>query len=275
MLNSNKGIEDADLILHSPLLGYNMDFGERVAPLYDITGDGFPEIRVRSQGHPDGFFDGFTITHIFNAAGDPLFFLITNEQFDPWQELPGDVIGDAAVHEGDLDIVLANLGMEGDDLTRRDGDLNGDGVVDALDMLIVMDNLGSRLLTVSFESFEQFEPMVHGPDGHGERNPHGRARSHLIPRSLDPKHIAASNPTGCRLARPREAGESCAGVCSNLKSRWVRSPSVPAFHSPPRRVRPDHRRGMKRSLEVRQVRANMSRHRRRTRRGSMPRGPCS
>jgi hypothetical protein len=57
--------------------------------------------------------EGFTITHIFNAEGQPLFFLITDEHYDLWEELPGDVIGDGAVHQGDLDIVIDNFGNLG------------------------------------------------------------------------------------------------------------------------------------------------------------------
>jgi hypothetical protein len=164
--------DDADLRLHSPFGDADALFGDRVAPLFDITGNGRPEIRVRSTVEP-AFIDligGGTLTHIFAGAdsdyadaGEFLFAIVTTAEFDPWQPLPGDVTGDGQVTQADIDIIIANLGMSGPDVTRFHGDLNGDGVVDALDLAIAMDNLGAHLIDVTWDA--DGVPSVLGGNG--------------------------------------------------------------------------------------------------------------
>ena len=94
---------------------------------------------------------GEVLMHVFAGgdseyadAGEFLFTLVMTDEFDPWQPIPGDVTGDGSVTQDDIDIILANWGLQGDDLASFDGDLNGDGVVDGDDLLIAMGHLGTR-----------------------------------------------------------------------------------------------------------------------------------
>jgi hypothetical protein len=162
-----------DLKLQSLFESADALFGERVAPLFDITGNGLPEIRVKSYVEPEftNLIGGETLMHVFAGgdsdyadAGEFLFAIAATAEFDPWQTIPGDVTGDGSVTQADIDIILANMGKEGAHLTTFDGDLNGDGVVDALDLAIALDNLGAYLIDVVWDA--DGRPTVF--DGGGE-----------------------------------------------------------------------------------------------------------
>src|SRR5690554_2962967 len=94
------------------------------------------------------------LTHIVSGAdGAWLFTTSAMDDFDPWAELAGDATGDGAVTQRDLDLVLANLGLQGMELTLHDGDLNGDGVVDAADVAMVLDHFGATMFDlISFDN---------------------------------------------------------------------------------------------------------------------------
>jgi len=92
-----------------------------------------------------------------------LFAIVATDEFDPWQPLPGELTGDGKVTQDDIDIIMANMGLAGDDLTALDGDVNGDGVVDSVDLAIAMDHLGQQLFDVMWD--EDSQPIVLGSDG--------------------------------------------------------------------------------------------------------------
>ena len=142
---------DANVTLGSTIGDTDHDFAGRVAPLCDMTGDGLPEIRVRSKGKVGSVFEGYILTHVFRTDGAPLFIIMNSDEFDLWTDLPGDVTGDGAVRLDDLETVIANYGLESDQLARIDGDLNQDGVVDILDVMQVLENLGTQLLHLWYD----------------------------------------------------------------------------------------------------------------------------
>jgi hypothetical protein len=76
---------------------------------------------------------------------------------DPWASVEGDVDGDGDVDRDDLNIILENQGLTGDDLTTFDGDINGDGAVDMTDYAMAEMNFSMNLFD-GFVSIDCVEP---------------------------------------------------------------------------------------------------------------------
>lgn len=142
--------DQAAMKLQSPLPG-DFEFGERVAPAADLTGDGIAELRVRAwyegaQGLLESrtyFFDG--------ATGAILFAIVGDYPADPWAPLLGDANGDGVVDQADIDLVLQHMGLQGESIGAY-GDVNGDGVVDAVDLALVLNHLGEFTFSLSYDS---------------------------------------------------------------------------------------------------------------------------
>ncbi|MCH8115954.1 MAG: FG-GAP repeat protein [Chloroflexi bacterium] len=121
------------------------DFGEAVAPVHDLTADGVPELRIRAWFIDAGGWEN-SHTYILNGAtGQGLFRITGTFPFDPWAIVEGDADGDGDVDQDDLDIILANQGRTGPDLSAQDGDVNGDGVVDMVDYNLADGNFGAAI----------------------------------------------------------------------------------------------------------------------------------
>jgi len=135
---------NAEYMFFAPHPG-EFSFGDRVAPVSDIDGDGVTDIRIRCWYLDANQVETMRTYFASGLTGALLFVVNGQEPFDPWQEVPGDTDGDGDVDQVDLDTVIANLGLVGDpgSLSPFDGDLNGDGIVDGLDFAIVQANLGA------------------------------------------------------------------------------------------------------------------------------------
>ncbi len=141
--------DDADITLRSAW-DDDVDFGHRVAPLYDITGDGWPELRVRSSYTPTDDVE-YVITQVFRSDptdgysnGGELLYAAVELPCNGggfWTPLDGDAIGDQTITVNDFMRVAINFGSADPDLTRFDGDLNGDEVIDAADFELVLNNM--------------------------------------------------------------------------------------------------------------------------------------
>lgn len=136
----------ADIVLTSP---YDDDyaFGELVAPLYDLSGDGLPEMRVLSSVVlPSGMLS--TRTYVYSGADGALLSVSFGSMSNAaWDILLGDLNDDGLVDASDLALLESRFGMVGD-LDVFDGDLNDDGVIDTEDLLIAEANLGSSVFEI-------------------------------------------------------------------------------------------------------------------------------
>jgi hypothetical protein len=97
----------------------------------------------QTVGFVDGDFDGngtvnsADIVHFYQTVG-------TNLQS---VSLLADLDGDYAVDESDVDTLAGNIGMANP--TAADGDLNGDGYIDAEDLDLALAQYGLELSVVS------------------------------------------------------------------------------------------------------------------------------
>lgn len=132
---------NADMAFNSPDPD-DYEFGNAVGPVSDLTSDGIPELRIRAWFLDAG---GAVTGHTYilsGATGNALFRITGDNPFDPWAVVIGDADGDGDVDQDDLDIILANQGLTGAQLTTFDGDINGDGRVDMTDYALADANLG-------------------------------------------------------------------------------------------------------------------------------------
>ena len=68
--------------------------------------------------HPDGL--QVLLTSVFSGAdGSWMFTVGETDESDPWNIIVGDVTGDGAVTQADIERIIANLGAEGPHLTQR------------------------------------------------------------------------------------------------------------------------------------------------------------
>lgn len=126
---------DADMIFISPD-AVDYEFGERVAPVSDLDGDGIQDIRIRAWFLDEDDVETMHTYIISSATGLGMYVVTGDEPFDPWQDVPGDVDGDGDVDEDDIDTIIKNINAQPENPTQFDGDLNADGVVDAADLAL-------------------------------------------------------------------------------------------------------------------------------------------
>ncbi len=91
--------------------------------LLDGNEPGLPGVEIYADLNNNGIFDGEDIVAITDEG------------------VPGDANNDGIVDLADFQVVAANFGLVGPNLTIADGNFNGDTVVDALDLNIVQANL--------------------------------------------------------------------------------------------------------------------------------------
>jgi len=122
-------------------------FGKNVGPLFDVTGDGVQELRVASLWDDAGIVR--ELMQVFDGSNAELLFIaVSNENFDPWMNIAGDLNGDGLIDQADVDIILEQVAAGGDATAFPDSDLNGDGAIDGVDVALVVDALGQAVLSV-------------------------------------------------------------------------------------------------------------------------------
>ncbi|HWB19499.1 MAG TPA: hypothetical protein VG711_04295, partial [Phycisphaerales bacterium] len=131
------------------------DFGFAVAPLYDLDGDGFADLRIMSWAQQS---DGSEVSRTYVYSGNQSLWSVTDGPFlvgtldgaiswELWTPVIGDLDANGAIDSDDLIRLTANIGMTGTSNSRLsvlDGDLNLDNSVDATDLAILMDQFGFK-----------------------------------------------------------------------------------------------------------------------------------
>jgi len=129
----------------------------------DVHGDGAAELRIASLWNDAG--EVRELTHVYDGSNAELLFIAVSDQdFDPWSDVEGDLNGDGVVDQADVDLILEQIGSGGDAVKFPASDLNGDGNLDAVDLSLVMSALGAAAFDV-FLGGDGEGVGVFGPDG--------------------------------------------------------------------------------------------------------------
>lgn len=156
--DASNTIEHADLVLSSAMANEDFDFGWRVGPLYDVTGDGWAEIRVMSR-LVDEHGRLLQTLQIFSGRTGRL---VASEKYpdppvglDPWQQIVGDLDHDGIVSRQDIHLLIDHITRFGhpphvaSDHLPRNSDLDMNRVIDALDLTLALAQLGEASLSIA------------------------------------------------------------------------------------------------------------------------------
>lgn len=146
--------DDADLVIHSPGTLFD-DFGQRVAFLADIDGDGLGEIRIESgvlaSGGPS------TMTHVYSSShGARLATIDPDLVAGTWSPIEGDLDDNGQIDIVDVASMANQIGR-----TESDGlvwaDLTADNEVNAGDVATQLGSYGdSGIVAIASLAFSAF-----------------------------------------------------------------------------------------------------------------------